>query len=87
MHGHSSPHPKGIELHGGVLVLYGCGDFLNDYEGIGGNAAFRGDLSLMFFVTLDPADTRWLQEVLDREERRIGTGVSPAEYGSRLLSW
>jgi len=55
VHGHSSHHPKGIEVHGGRLVLYGCGDFLNDYEGIGGNAAFRGAVSLMYFVTLDPA--------------------------------
>ncbi len=36
-------------------IVYGCGDFLNDYEGIGEYEEFRGDLSLMYFVSLDPA--------------------------------
>jgi poly-gamma-glutamate synthesis protein (capsule biosynthesis protein) len=55
VHGHSSHHPRGIEVHRGRLVLYGCGDFLNDYEGIHGYEEYRGDLSLMYFVTLDSA--------------------------------
>ncbi|MES9937662.1 MAG: CapA family protein [Sedimenticola sp.] len=53
--GHSSHHPKGIEVYRGRPILYGCGDLLNDYEGIGGKEAYRGDLSLMYFLTLDPA--------------------------------
>jgi poly-gamma-glutamate synthesis protein (capsule biosynthesis protein) len=55
VHGHSSHHPKGIEVYKGKPVLFGCGDFLNDYEGISGYEEFRGDLSLslMYFVTLD----------------------------------
>jgi poly-gamma-glutamate synthesis protein (capsule biosynthesis protein) len=36
------------------LILYGCGDFLNDYEGITGYEEFRGDLSLMYFASFDP---------------------------------
>jgi poly-gamma-glutamate synthesis protein (capsule biosynthesis protein) len=48
VYGHSSHHPKAIEIYRGKLVLYGCGDFLNDYEGIGGYEAFRGDLVLMY---------------------------------------
>lgn len=40
------------------LILYGCGDFINDYEGIGGYESFRGDLRLMYFVDLDAADGR-----------------------------
>jgi poly-gamma-glutamate synthesis protein (capsule biosynthesis protein) len=55
VHGHSSHHPKGLELHRGRLILYGCGDFINDYEGIGGYDEFRPDLSLMYFPELDPA--------------------------------
>jgi poly-gamma-glutamate capsule biosynthesis protein CapA/YwtB (metallophosphatase superfamily) len=54
IHGHSSHHPKGIEVYHGKLVLYGCGDFLNDYEGIWGYEDFRGDLGLMYFASLDP---------------------------------
>ena len=55
IHGHSSHHPKGIEVYKGKLILYGCGDFLNDYEGIGGHEEFRSELVLMYFVTLDPS--------------------------------
>jgi poly-gamma-glutamate synthesis protein (capsule biosynthesis protein) len=56
VHGHSSHHVKGIEVYGGKLILYGCGDFLNDYEGItGGHKAYRDDLTLMYFPTLDTA--------------------------------
>ncbi|MFW5924543.1 MAG: CapA family protein [Myxococcota bacterium] len=53
VHGHSSHHPKGIEVHRGRPILYGCGDFLNDYEGISGDEEYRGELVLMYFPHLD----------------------------------
>jgi poly-gamma-glutamate synthesis protein (capsule biosynthesis protein) len=53
VHGHSSHHVKAIEIFRGRLILYGCGDFLTDYEGISGYEMFRGDLALMYFVELD----------------------------------
>jgi poly-gamma-glutamate capsule biosynthesis protein CapA/YwtB (metallophosphatase superfamily) len=53
VHGHSSHHVKGIEVFKNRLILYGCGDFLTDYEGISGYEAFRGDLALMYVVELD----------------------------------
>jgi poly-gamma-glutamate capsule biosynthesis protein CapA/YwtB (metallophosphatase superfamily) len=53
VHGHSSHHVKGIEVFKNRLILYGCGDFLTDYEGISGYEEFRGDLVLMYFVELD----------------------------------
>jgi poly-gamma-glutamate capsule biosynthesis protein CapA/YwtB (metallophosphatase superfamily) len=56
VHGHSSHHPKAIEVYRGRLVLYGCGDFLNDYEGISGYESFRGDLAIMYLPRLSPAD-------------------------------
>ena len=55
MHGHSSHHPRAIEVYRDRLILYGCGDFLNDYEGIHGYEEFRGDLALMYFAKLDLA--------------------------------
>jgi poly-gamma-glutamate synthesis protein (capsule biosynthesis protein) len=55
VHGHSSHHPRGIEVHNGRPILHGCGDFLNDYEGIGGHEAYRGDLTLMYFPRFDAA--------------------------------
>jgi poly-gamma-glutamate capsule biosynthesis protein CapA/YwtB (metallophosphatase superfamily) len=36
VHGHSSHHPRPIEIYRGRLILYGCGDFIDDYEGISG---------------------------------------------------
>jgi poly-gamma-glutamate capsule biosynthesis protein CapA/YwtB (metallophosphatase superfamily) len=53
VHGHSSHHVKAIEVFKNRLILYGCGDFLTDYEGISGYEKFRGDLALMYFVDLD----------------------------------
>jgi poly-gamma-glutamate capsule biosynthesis protein CapA/YwtB (metallophosphatase superfamily) len=58
VHGHSSHHPRGIEIHQERPILYGCGDFLNDYEGIRGYERFRGDLTLMYFAALEPASGR-----------------------------
>lgn len=55
VHGHSSHHPRGIEVYKDKLILYGAGDFINDYEGIGGYEEFRDDLSLMYFPVVDPA--------------------------------
>ncbi len=49
IHGHSSHHPMGIEVYHNKLIIYGAGDFINDYEGIGGYEQFRGELSLMYF--------------------------------------
>lgn len=56
VYGHSSHHPLGIEVHNGKLILYGCGDFINDYEGIGGHEEYRPDLTLMYLPEIDSAD-------------------------------
>ncbi len=61
VHGHSSHHVKGIEVHRERLILYGCGDFINDYEGIKGRERFRGDLTLMYFPALDPESGRLIK--------------------------
>ncbi len=55
VHGHSSHHPRAIEIYRDRIIFYGCGDFLNDYEGISGYEAFRPDLTLMYLPTLDAA--------------------------------
>jgi len=55
VHGHSSHHVKGIEVYRDRPILYGCGDFIDDYEGIGGHEAYRADLALMYFLTIDVA--------------------------------
>jgi poly-gamma-glutamate capsule biosynthesis protein CapA/YwtB (metallophosphatase superfamily) len=60
VHGHSSHHAKGIEVYREKLILYGCGDFINDYEGICGFEEFRGDLAVMYLPRLDGSDGRLL---------------------------
>ena len=112
VHGHSSHHVKPIEVHRGRPILYGCGDFLNDYEGIGGYESHRGDLALMYFPTLDPATgkltrlamtatrtrrlrvnrapeegVRWLEQTLNREGKRFGSGVEREPGGMLRLRW
>jgi poly-gamma-glutamate capsule biosynthesis protein CapA/YwtB (metallophosphatase superfamily) len=58
VHGHSSHHVQGIEVYKGRPIIYGCGDFLNDYEGIGGYGQFRDDLALMYFVSMELSSGR-----------------------------
>jgi len=52
IHGHSSHHPRAFEIYRDRLILYGCGDLLNDYEGIGDTAPYRSDLALLYRPTL-----------------------------------
>ncbi|MGW2716463.1 CapA family protein [Streptomyces sp. NPDC001492] len=56
VHGHSSHHPRRIEVYRDRLILYGCGDFIDDYEGIGGYEEYRDDLRIAYLVTV-AADT------------------------------
>ena len=52
IHGHSSHHIKGIEIYKNKPIIYGCGDFINDYEGISGYEKYRSDLGLMYFARM-----------------------------------
>lgn len=58
VHGHSSHHPRPIEVYRGKLILHGCGDMIDDYEGIGGHEMFRPELRLMYFASIDRRDGR-----------------------------
>jgi poly-gamma-glutamate synthesis protein (capsule biosynthesis protein) len=55
VHGHSSHHPRPIEVYRSKLILYGCGDLVDDYEGISGHERYRDDLRLLYLPRLDPA--------------------------------
>jgi poly-gamma-glutamate synthesis protein (capsule biosynthesis protein) len=52
VHGHSSHHVKAIEVYRERLILYGCGDLLDDYEGIAGHEAYRGDVGAIYLARL-----------------------------------
>lgn len=55
--GHSSHHPLPVEIYHNKLILYGCGDLLNDYEGIIPSShrlpSWRSDLGCLYSVRLD----------------------------------
>jgi poly-gamma-glutamate synthesis protein (capsule biosynthesis protein) len=53
VHGHSSHHPRPIEVFRGKLILYGCGDCIDDYEGITGHQAYRNELRLLYFASVE----------------------------------
>ena len=48
-----------MESYRGKLITHGCGDLINDYEGIGGREECRDDLRLLYFVTMDQDDGRF----------------------------
>lgn len=55
VHGHSSHHPRPVEVYRERLILYGCGDLINDYEGISGFEQYRGDLRLVYLAEVETA--------------------------------
>jgi poly-gamma-glutamate synthesis protein (capsule biosynthesis protein) len=89
VHGHSSHHPGAIEIHRDRLVLYACGDLINDYEGISGHESFRPHLGLMYFPTLDPASGSLLELTLSpvrmRRFRLERAGKDDAEWLAAVL--
>lgn len=81
VHGHSSHHAKAVEVHRGKLVLYGCGDFIDDYEGIGGHETFRSDLALAYVASVDTAAGGQLADlrILPFRIRKFRLERAPAE--------
>ncbi len=87
VHGHSSHHPKGIEVYRDRPILYGCGDFLNDYEGIGGYEAFRSELGLMYFAGFDPVSGRLVRfEMTPTRVRRFRVGFASGDESRWLCA-
>ncbi|HEY1115750.1 MAG TPA: CapA family protein [Chitinophagaceae bacterium] len=60
IHGHSAHIFQGIELYQGGLILYDCGDFVDDYMV---HPAVRNDLSFFFLVELNKHRIESLQLV------------------------
>jgi poly-gamma-glutamate synthesis protein (capsule biosynthesis protein) len=85
VHGHSSHQPMPLEVHCGPLVLHGCGDLNNDYEGIepgpaGRSARLRADLGCLYFATLDARGGGLLAlDVIPLQRRRLRLQVASAE--------
>lgn len=90
VHGHSSHHVKAIEVYQDRLILYGCGDFLDDYEGISGYEGFRDDLRLMYVVRVAAQHGRLLEARLVplhvRRFRLNRASEADAQWLSKLLN-
>jgi poly-gamma-glutamate synthesis protein (capsule biosynthesis protein) len=54
VHGHSSHHVRPVEVYRDRLILYGCGDLVDDYEGIAGYEEYRDDLRMLYLASLEP---------------------------------
>ncbi|MDM8350253.1 CapA family protein [Pseudomonas sp. sp1636] len=81
LYGHSSHHIKALEVYRQRLILYGCGDLLDDYEGIDSHAGYRADLGLLYFAEL-AADGRLLAlELQPTRQRRLS--IQAAEGADR----
>ena len=90
VHGHSSHHPRPVEVYRGRLMLYGCGDLINDYEGIRGHGGYRPELAAVYLVSLDPARTPPARlRVVPFRRRRFrleGAGDDEAAWLARTLT-
>jgi hypothetical protein len=80
VHGHSSHHPLPIEVHRDRAILHGCGDLINDYEGIGSQARKRrSDVGCLYAATLDAASGRLVAlAIVPLQVRRFRLGESDA---------
>ncbi|MBW3605672.1 MAG: CapA family protein [Actinobacteria bacterium] len=78
--GHSSHHLRPIEVYRGKLILYGCGDSIDDYEGIAGHEAYRNDLRLLYLASVAP-DTGALTglRMVAMRARRMRLERAPSE--------
>jgi poly-gamma-glutamate synthesis protein (capsule biosynthesis protein) len=55
VHGHSAHHPRQMALHNGRLIMFGCGDLINDYEGLRRMEALRPELVAAYLLTISGA--------------------------------
>ena len=68
IHGHSSHHIQGVEVYKGKLVVYGCGDFVDDYAV---DRKFRNDLSAAWRVRVGEREGAGSGEAIDAGEGKL----------------
>lgn len=82
VHGHSSHHPRPLEVYRGRLILYGCGDLINDYEGITAMGRLDPSAVCLYFVQLTRAGGELRQvEIVPLQLRRLQ--LVPADGAAR----
>lgn len=83
VHGHSSHHPRAVEVYRERLILHGCGDFIDDYEGIPGYEEYRDDLRVAYVVTVTAGTGRLTGlRMVPLRSRRMR--LEPAPAGDRI---
>jgi poly-gamma-glutamate capsule biosynthesis protein CapA/YwtB (metallophosphatase superfamily) len=58
IHGHSAHGPMEIERHGSGLILYGCGDVFNDYEGRPDLRELRVNKGMLYILDINHSTHR-----------------------------
>ncbi|HEX5543329.1 MAG TPA: CapA family protein [Micromonospora sp.] len=90
VHGHSSHHPRPIEVYRGRLVLYGCGDLIDDYEGISGYEQYRPDLRFLYLADVGAGSGELLRLRLVpmqlRQMRLRRSGAADVHFSRVLLN-
>ena len=81
VHGHSSHHPLPIEVYRGRAILYGCGDLVNDYEGIAPHGSLRSDLGCLYLLALGDDGALQRLEIVPLQLRRFR--LQRADAGAR----
>ena len=87
IHGHSSHHPRPVEVYQGRLILYGCGDLINDYEGISFEERRDASAVCLYFVQLSRETGALLQlDIVPMQLRRLQLRHADAAARHRLQS-
>jgi poly-gamma-glutamate synthesis protein (capsule biosynthesis protein) len=84
IHGHSSHHPLPVEVRRERLILYGCGDLINDYEGIEAHGSLRCDVGCLYMASLDGAGALQALEIVPMQLRRFRLESADAQARSWL---
>ena len=58
-------------MYRGKLILYGCGDLVNDYEGIGAHGSLRCDVGCLYVATLDARGALERLDIAPLQSRRF----------------
>lgn len=91
VHGHSAHHPLPVEVYRGRLILHGCGDLINDYEGIRAQEPWRNDVGCLYCAEVaagpDPRNLGRLAalEVVVLQRRRFR--LVDADATARAWAW
>lgn len=60
IYGHSSHHIRGMELYNGHFIIYGAGDFINDYENISEQKNYN-TAGALFVIDIDNNNFKLIQ--------------------------